>query len=38
MLRGGDFEYHVKVVPARGSAMYFPVTAPGRNQTVVVME
>jgi hypothetical protein len=38
ILRGGDFEYHVKVVPARGRAMYFPVTAPGRNQTVVVME
>jgi hypothetical protein len=37
-LRGGDFEYHVRVVPLRGRALYFPATAPGRNQTVVLAD
>ncbi|MCL4177328.1 MAG: hypothetical protein KJ072_06240 [Verrucomicrobia bacterium] len=36
--RGGDFEYHVKVVPERGSTLYFPATAPKHNQTVVMLE
>mgnify|MGYP000896185630 FL=1 len=36
--RGGDFEYHVKVVPERGGTLYFPATAPKRNQTVVMLE
>jgi Malectin domain len=32
----GDFEYYIKVVPARGAPVYFPSTAPSMNQTVVV--
>jgi hypothetical protein len=30
-------EYYVRVVPARGEPVYFPATAPGLNQSVVVL-
>lgn len=32
----GDFEYFVRVIPAKGTAVVFPATAPQQNQTIVM--
>ena len=32
----GDLEYYLKLVSAKGKAVYFPATAPSISQTVVV--
>jgi hypothetical protein len=36
MLQGDDIEYYVKVITAEGKDLYYPATAPGMNETVVV--
>lgn len=33
----GDFEYYIKAVSGTGKKLFFPATAPGLNQAVVVM-
>jgi len=33
----GDLEYHVRADTGSGAPLYFPATAPERNQTVVIM-
>jgi hypothetical protein len=37
LISGRDFEYYVEAKPRGGSTVRFPATAPGLNQTVVLM-
>ncbi|KPK85199.1 MAG: hypothetical protein AMS27_08080 [Bacteroides sp. SM23_62_1] len=37
MIGGRDFEYYIEAESVSGEKTYFPVTAPGINQTIVVM-